>query len=71
MLELFLLSEYSTLILIDFARGIFSWGIPASWIGSWCLIYLEEFLLWWFFPIITMLWWRSWAKKHPELLEEL
>lgn len=32
---------------------------------------LEEFLLWWIFPVVSMLWWRSWIKKHPELAEEI
>ncbi len=63
--------QYATLILIDWARGISGWGIPAAWTGSWALIYLEEFLFWWIIPVVTMLWWRSWAKKHPDLLEEL
>lgn len=74
MFELFLTNEYATLILIDMLRGVFGttgWGLPAAWQGSWAVIYLEEFLLWWIFPVVTMLWWRSWIKKHPELAEEI
>ncbi|MGF3499431.1 MAG: hypothetical protein ACQXXL_07390 [Candidatus Methanosuratincola sp.] len=74
MFELFLTNEYSTLILIDMLRGVFGtygWGLPAAWQGSWVVIYLEEFLLWWIVPVVSMLWWRSWIKKHPELAEEI
>jgi hypothetical protein len=51
--------------------GTYGWGLPAAWQGSWAVIYLEEFLLWWIFPVVSMLWWRSWIKKHPELAEEI
>ena len=72
MLELLLANEYSTLILVDFLRGIYSWGLPSTWSwGTWCVLYLEEFIFWWIFPLVSMLWWRSWSKKHPELLEEI
>ncbi len=71
MLELLLANEYATLILVDFLRGINSWGLPADWVGSWLMIYLQEFFMWWIFPLVSMLWWRSWSKKHPELLEEI
>jgi len=71
LLELFLANEYATLVLIDFLRGINSWGLPAAWTGSWLMIYLEEFLFWWIIPVVSMLWWRSWVHKHPELVEEI
>jgi hypothetical protein len=35
------------------------------------MIYLEEFLFWWIIPVVSMLWWRSWVHKHPELVEEI
>jgi hypothetical protein len=71
LIELFLTNEYATLILIDWIRGIPGWGLPATWTGSWFLIYIEEFLFWWIIPVVTMLWWRSHVKKHPELVEEI
>ncbi|MBC7120340.1 MAG: hypothetical protein H5T33_01980 [Candidatus Methanosuratus sp.] len=74
MFELFLTSEYSILIFVDMLRGVFGtygWGIPADWTGTWFLIYATEILCWFVFPIISMLWWRSWINKHPELAEEI
>jgi hypothetical protein len=78
LLGILLTNQYSTLILIDMLRGVFGtygWGWPVTsalnWNGAFFLIYIEEFLLWWIFPIVSMLWWRSWAKKNPQLVEEL
>jgi hypothetical protein len=78
LLGMLLTNQYSTLILIDMLRGVFStygWGWPVTstlnWNGAFFLIYIEEFVVWWIFPIVSMLWWRSWANKHPQLVEEL
>jgi hypothetical protein len=77
-------NEYATLILIDMLRGVFSttgWGFPLwtsvvsgvthNWTGTWMLLYFSEWFCWFIFPLVSMLWWRSWARKHPELVEEL
>jgi hypothetical protein len=73
-----LTNQYSTLILFDLLRGVFpitGWGWPVvttlDWTGTFALLYIEEFIIWWIFPLVTMLWWRSWAKKNPQLVEEL
>jgi hypothetical protein len=77
MLDILLLGEYAILILIDWLRGIQGWGLPGfglpgtPWTSTWFLIYITEWLCWFIIPIVTMLWWRAWAKKHPELLEEI
>jgi hypothetical protein len=78
LLGMLLTNQYSTLILIDMLRGVFGtaqWGWPVtstlSWNGAFFLIYIEEFIIWWIIPVTTMFWWRSWAKKHPQLVEEL
>lgn len=77
-------NEYSTLILIDMLRGAFAttgWGFPLwtstigtttyNWTGTFMLLYIQEWFCWFIFPIISMLWWRSWAKKNPALVEEI
>jgi len=79
-----LTNQYSTLILLDMIRGVFStygWGWPIGtsvigtttydWTGAFFLLYVEELLVWWVLPVVSMLWWRSWAKKNPALVEEL
>ncbi|MCX8182155.1 MAG: hypothetical protein N3D12_03445 [Candidatus Methanomethyliaceae archaeon] len=76
-MDLLFLGEYAILILFDWLRGISSWGLPGyglpgtPWTNTFLLIYVMEWLCWFVIPVVTMLWWRSWAKKHPELVQEL
>jgi len=86
LLGLLITNQWSVLVLIDMITGAFSrtpygWGIPLglgtigtttyNWTGAWILLYASEWLCWFLIPPVTMLWWRSWANKHPELVEEL
>ncbi|MGQ9760145.1 MAG: hypothetical protein ACUVQ5_06235 [Candidatus Methanomethylicaceae archaeon] len=77
MMDLLFLNEYAILIFIDWLRGISGWGLPGyglpggPWTGTFIVIYPLEWICWFIIPIISMLWWRSWAKKHPELMEEI
>jgi len=78
LLGMLLTNQYSTLIIFDLLFGHFNvngWGWPVAstlnWNGAFALIYIEEFIFWWIIPVVTMFWWRSWAKKNPQLVEEL
>lgn len=70
-LGLLVLNQYSLLILVDFIRGFYSWGMPSSWLGSILLEYVQEWLFFLIVPLATMLWWRHRAKRHLDTLEEL
>jgi len=70
LLGFILLDQYSVLIFVDLLRGMASIGVPATWYGTIALLYGEEWLFWFIIPVVTMLWWRSWAKKHRALLEQ-
>lgn len=84
LLGLLITNQYATLILIDMLRGVFAvdgWGFPLwtsviagktyVWTGTYALLYISEWFCWFIFPLVTMIWWRSWAKKHPAMVEEL
>jgi hypothetical protein len=84
LLGLLMTNQWSVLIFIDMLTGKFAvtgWGWPMwestiggvtyNWMGSWVIMYISEWLCWFVFPIVSMFWWRSWANKHPELVEEL
>jgi len=84
LLGILLTNQWSVLALLDFFNGQYAhlgWGIPFgvsviagktyNWTGAWLLLYASEWLCWFVIPPVTMLWWRSWAHKHPELVEEL
>ncbi|MEM4528976.1 MAG: hypothetical protein QXW27_00350 [Candidatus Methanomethylicaceae archaeon] len=72
-----LMGEYAILVFLDWLLGRPGFGLPGyglpgtPWTGTFVVVYVLEWVCWFIIPIITMLWWRAWAKKHPELLEEL
>ncbi|MEM0232220.1 MAG: hypothetical protein QXI49_01235 [Candidatus Methanomethylicaceae archaeon] len=72
-----LMGEYAILVFLDWLLGRPGFGLPGyglpgtPWTGTFIVVYVLEWVCWFIIPIITMLWWRAWAKKHPELLEEL
>ncbi|MEM0101060.1 MAG: hypothetical protein QW522_02330 [Candidatus Methanomethyliaceae archaeon] len=71
------MGEYAILVFLDWLLGRPGFGLPGyglpgtPWTGTFIVVYVLEWVCWFIIPIITMLWWRAWAKKHPELLEEL
>ena len=69
-LSLFLMLEYAILVFVDWARGLSGWGMPSEWVGTIIYTYYFEWIFWFLIPIVSMLLWRSWALKHPELVEE-
>lgn len=72
-----LMGEWAILVFLDWLLGRPGFGLPGyglpgtPWTGTFIVVYVLEWVCWFIIPIITMLWWRAWAKKHPELLEEL
>lgn len=71
------MGEWAILVFIDWLLGRPGFGLPGyglpgtPWTGTFVVVYLLEWICWFIIPTITMLWWRAWSKKHPELLEEL
>lgn len=74
---IFLLGEYAILVFLDWMLGRPGFGLPGyglpggPWTSTFVLLYIMEWICWFIIPIITMLWWRAWSKRHPELLQEL
>ncbi|MEM2742929.1 MAG: hypothetical protein QXF54_02880 [Candidatus Methanomethylicaceae archaeon] len=72
-----LMGEWAILVFLDWLLGRPGFGLPGyglpgtPWTSTFVVVYVLEWVCWFIIPIITMLWWRAWAKKHPELLEEL